>query len=217
MQAGQHASTGLASLLWVGCLCVVLSIEPCDMPGGGWWLAACAACAYATYFAATYTPPTCHVCSRPASGSLSVLLPIPTTTSLSYPATSPPFRRLLCLHYTLCCQLPAAAAACSLQPPTWRSSYAATYSPPTYHVCSRPASGSLSVLVTGYGSFIFVNMAQICADGGHVLACAVGALAVARSRSPEPGTGTRQNAEHRTPPPPPRSCDPRLVSTSVPI
>ena len=36
-----------------------------------------------------------------------MLLPIPTTTPLSYPITSPPFRRLLCMP-TLCC--PAATA-----------------------------------------------------------------------------------------------------------
>ena len=53
-------------------------------------------------YAATYSPPTYHCCSRPASGPLLVLLPIPTTTPLSYPVTSPPFRRLLCLA-TLCC------------------------------------------------------------------------------------------------------------------
>ena len=81
-------------------------------------------------YAATYSPPTYHCCSRPASGSLSVLLPIPTTTPLSYPVTSPPFRRLLCLHYG------------ALQPPTWWSSYAATYSPPTHYFCTRPAFGS---------------------------------------------------------------------------
>jgi hypothetical protein len=156
---------------------------------GCWWLvAACAACAYATYFAATYSPPhllfllsaglrvtvgaatdpyyhplvltsppfrrsyayttvpcshrlggpltqlttappTYHSCSRPASGSLLVLLPIPTTTPLSYPVTSPPFRRLLCLHYG------------ALQPPTWWSSYAANYSPPTHYFCTRPPPG----------------------------------------------------------------------------
>ena len=76
------------------------------------------------------SPPTNHFCSRPASGSMLVLLPIPTTTPLSYPVTSPPFRRLLCLHYG------------ALQPPTWWSSYAATYSPPTHYFCTRPAFGS---------------------------------------------------------------------------
>jgi hypothetical protein len=35
IRAGQHAGIVLASLLWVGCLCVVMSIEPCSMPGGG--------------------------------------------------------------------------------------------------------------------------------------------------------------------------------------
>ena len=81
-------------------------------------------------YAATYSPPTYHCCSRPASGPLLVLLPIPTPTPLSYPVTSPPFRRLLCLHYG------------ALQPPTWWSSYAATYSPPTHYFCTRPAFGS---------------------------------------------------------------------------
>ena len=85
MRAGQHAGIVLASLLRVGCLCVVISIEPYRMPGGGWWwLAACAACAYATYFAATYSPPhTYYSCSQPTSESLLVLLPIPTTIPLS--------------------------------------------------------------------------------------------------------------------------------------
>jgi hypothetical protein len=35
----------------------------------------------------------------------------------------------------------------ALQPPTWWSSYAATYSPPTCHFCSQPASRSLPVLL----------------------------------------------------------------------
>jgi hypothetical protein len=84
-------------------------------------------------YAATYSPPTYHFCSQPASGSLSVLLPAPTTTPLSYPVTSPPFRRLICLYY-----------GALQQPPTWWSSYAATYSaPPTIpSLGARPASGS---------------------------------------------------------------------------
>ena len=87
------------------------------------------------HFAASYTPSTHHSCSRPASGSLSVLLPNPTTPPWSHPIPSPPFRRLLCLHYA------------ALQPPPWWSSYAATYSLPTPHVCSQPACGSLPVLL----------------------------------------------------------------------
>jgi hypothetical protein len=102
-------------VLWVGCLCVVLSIEPYDMPGGGWWLAACAACAYATYFAATYTPtpPTipaldpppgrCRCCYRS-------LLPPPCPT----PPPAHPFGASCA--YTIYTMLPAASCSCSLQP-----------------------------------------------------------------------------------------------------
>jgi hypothetical protein len=50
-------------------------------------------------YAAAYSPDTCHFCSQPASGLMSVLLPIPTTTTLSHPITSSPSRRLLCLYY----------------------------------------------------------------------------------------------------------------------
>ena len=102
------------------------------------WLTACPArfmCVRHLFRSYLQPPHTYYSCSQPASGSLSMLLPIPTTTPLSYPITSPPFRRLLCLHYA------------ALQPPTWWSSYAATYSLPTPHVCSQPASGSLSVLL----------------------------------------------------------------------
>jgi hypothetical protein len=97
IRAGQHAGIGLASFLWVGCLCVMASIEPCVecLAAGGRLPALHAACAYATYFAATYSPPTptspalnrppgrCRCCYR------SLLLPTP----MSYPITSPPFRR----------------------------------------------------------------------------------------------------------------------------
>jgi hypothetical protein len=102
-------------------LCPYYGALRCLQPPPWWW----------SSYAATYSPPTYHFCSRPASGSLSVLLPTPTTTPLFYPVISPPFRRLLCPYYG------------ALQPRTWWSSYAATYSPPTYHFCARPASGSL--------------------------------------------------------------------------
>jgi hypothetical protein len=64
------------------------TMVPCLQPPT-WW----------SSYAATYSPPTYHFCSQPASRSLSVVLPIPTTMPLSYPVASPPFRRLLCQHY----------------------------------------------------------------------------------------------------------------------
>ena len=104
IRAGQHAGIVLASLLRVGCLCVVISIEPYRMPGGGWWwLAACAACAYATYFAATYSPPTptipalsrppshCWCCYRsllPSPCPDQPTLPAPPMPTLRYPAAT---------------------------------------------------------------------------------------------------------------------------------
>jgi hypothetical protein len=118
----------------------MVPIEPCVecLAAGGWWQAACAArCMCVRHLLRSYLQPphTYYSCSQPTSRSLSVLISIPTTTPLSYPITSPSFRHLLSLHYG------------ALQPPTWWSYYAATYSPPTYHFCSQPASRSLSVLL----------------------------------------------------------------------
>ena len=87
IRAGQHAGIVLASLLRVGCLCVVISIEPYRMPGGGWWwlAACCLRCMCVRHLFRSYLQPphTYYSCSQPTSESLLVLLPIPTTIPLS--------------------------------------------------------------------------------------------------------------------------------------
>ena len=110
----------------------------CDLnraiPHAWWWLvvvvAGCLRCMCVRHLFRSYLQPPPHLLFL-LSADLRVTVGA-ATDPYYHPLvlTSPPFRRLLCLHYG------------ALQPPTWWSSYAATYSPPTHYFCTRPAFGS---------------------------------------------------------------------------